>query len=205
MGPQCDDGRVDAWGRAKGARRHPPHDARLGEGLDEDRQIAALAPFLRSRADAPRDLELHEDGDQGRTARVHEKALEERRGDLVREIRDDPRRRARAQREEVDAQRIRADDADVVVTGQCLLKHGDHARVDLDRGDRPRTLGEGRGQDARPRPDLEHLVARPDLGRLDDRGEHRTIDEETLAQRGRGADTVTAERIAQPTRIRDIH
>src|SRR5207249_1101305 len=69
----------------------------------------------------------------------------------------------------------------------------------------PRTLGEGRGQDARPRPDLEHLVARPDLGRLDDRGEHRTIDEETLAQRGRGADTVTAERIAQPTRIRDIH
>ena len=99
----------------------------------------------------------------------------------------------------------RADDADVVVTGQCLLKHGDHARVDLDRGDRPRTLGEGRGQDARPGPDLEHLVARPDLGRLDDRGEHRTIDEETLAQRGRGADTVTAERIAQPTRIRDIH
>src|SRR5207249_9721171 len=45
VGPQCNDGRVDAWGRAKGARRHPPHDARLGEGLDEDRQIAALAPF----------------------------------------------------------------------------------------------------------------------------------------------------------------
>src|SRR5207237_117700 len=78
----------------------------LGERLREDGQVAALAPVPRRRAHPARDLELDEHHDQGRTPRVREETLEQRRGDLVRQVRDDPGGRPRTGGVEIDRARV---------------------------------------------------------------------------------------------------
>ena len=89
--------------------------------------------------------------------------------------------------------------------GECLFEERDHTRIHLDCGHRPDPSGEGGGQDARPRPHLEDIVRRRELGSIDDRSEHGAVDEEALPERGRRPDAVTAQDLAKPARVRDVH
>ena len=194
---QRDDGRRHARWWPERARRHSADDPRVGERFDEHGQVATLAwrtLVRRGRDDAARDLLLHEHDHERRPARVADEALEQRRRDLVRQVRDDPGRTPLGLRVEVHGERIGAHDAHVVSFAEGVAQHGDHPLVDLDRRDRPRTIGERRGENAGARPDLEHVVIRRQLRCVDDRREHTAVHEEVLPEALRGARAVAAQR-----------
>ena len=158
--PEGDDRGIHPGRGAKRARRHAPHDARLGEGLDEHREVAPLARVAWCGGDPPRDLLLDENNDERWAARIGKKSLEERRGDLVRKVGDDAREPWCRETEQVDLQGIRLHDSHVLVFGQRLFEQRDHPRIDLDGGHRTHPRGECGGQNARSRTDLENLIVR---------------------------------------------
>ena len=207
-GPQCDDGRRHAGRRPERARRNAADDARLGEAFHEDREVAALArcALVRlARGHPPCDLLLHENDDERRPPVVGEEALEERRRDLVREVGDDARRRAVAERVEVHGQRVGAHDAHVVPPSECLGEDRHHALVDLDRRDRARAVRERGGQDAGTGSDLEDVVTIAELGGVDDGRERGRIDEEALSDARRGAHAVAAQDRVERAGVREVH
>src|SRR5438105_10792098 len=104
--PEGDDRGIYPGRGAKRARRHASHDARLGEGLDEHREVAPLARVPRCGGDPPGDLLLDEHYDERRAARIGKKSLEEGRGDLVRKVGDDAREPSWPETEKVDLERI---------------------------------------------------------------------------------------------------
>ena len=181
-GPQRDDRRIHARHRPERASRYAPNNARFGERLNEDREIAPLARVPSGRGHPSRDLLLDEHDDERRPSRVGKEPLEEGRGDLVGKVRDDPRDRPRGDAEKIDREGIRPNDLDVLVLGECLFEERDHTRIHLDCGHRPDPSGEGGGQDARPRPHLEDIVVRREPGCIDDRSEHGAVDEEALSE-----------------------
>jgi len=136
---------------------------------------------------------------------VDKESLEERRGDLVRQVRDDAGERPRSGAEEVDLQGVREDDLHVLVAGERLFEQGDHPRVHLDRRHRPHPRGERRGQDAGSRTDLENIVLRGEVGGVDDRGQDSPVDEKSLPEGGRGTDPVATEHVAKRAAAGEVY
>jgi len=64
----------------------------------------------------PRDLLLDEDDDERRAPVVGEEALEKGRGDLIRKVRHDAGDGPHREPEQVDLERVRLDDLDVLVS-----------------------------------------------------------------------------------------
>jgi len=68
-----------------------------------------------------------------------------------------------------------------------------------------RALGELCREDTRSGPDLEHVVVLAQLGGVDDGTQHPAVDEEALAERRRGADSVPPQQRLEGVRIGDVH
>ncbi len=84
--PEAKHGGIDGRGGLEGGRGDARHDLRRGDVLGEDRQVAHLS---RRRRDALGDLELNEQDRQLRWPLALEEGVEQRAGDVVRDVRHD--------------------------------------------------------------------------------------------------------------------
>ena len=91
------------------------------------------------------------------------------------------------------------------MAGERFPQHRHHALVDLDRGHRAGTFGKLRGEHAGTGPDLEDVVAGRELSGIEDGAEDAAVDEETLAERGRGAHAMPAQDALEGARVGDVH
>jgi hypothetical protein len=202
---QRDDGGAHLGRGPEGTRRHAAHDPRLGERLHEHRQIAALLAGRRGSDHAARDLLLNEHDDERGPPIVPDEALQQRRGYLVRNVRDDPCRAPLGQGEQVHFERVGAHDRDVLMGGKRVAEDRDHALVDLDRNDGPRERRQLGGEHARPRPDLQDVVVGRELSGHHDVLQDGAVDEKALPERGRGTHAVPAQDALELAGIGDVH
>ena len=150
----------------------------LGRELDQDRD-GAVGLRAGLGEEAVGDLALHHHAPRLEIGREAIEALDdERRGDVVRQVRDElvGRRleRASVERERVAPVKRRPRDP-----AQVRLERA----VDLDGVDVCDAVGEEAGQDAEARADLEHDVGGVELGETPDHAEDVLVDEEVLAER----------------------
>ena len=117
---------------------------------------------------------------------VFEEAHDDRRGDIVGQVRHDFQRLPAVlflrQLRQVHFHDVFVDDLNVVPAGQGVLKDGDERTVDLHGDDFLRRAGQVLGHGADARPDLQDAVILRDLRRFDDLLQHAGIDEEVLAE-----------------------
>ena len=112
----------------------------LGRELDEHRDRAvALRPRLGEEAVG--DLALHHHAPELDRGQPVEALDDERRGDLVRQVRDELRRR-RVELVERERQRVPEDELDVVAAGERSREAAARAPVELDRVDERHAVGE---------------------------------------------------------------
>ena len=104
---------------------------------------------------------------------------DERRGDVVRQVRDELVRR-RLERGEVEVQDVAP--VERRCSG-CSRSSGSSAPVDLDGVDVRDPVGEEAREDAEARADLEHDVVGLELGEPPDHAEDVVVDQEVLAER----------------------
>ena len=88
------------------------------------------------------------------------------------------------ERRPVCPRRVGVDDLDVRTVADRLAEPRQERAIELDRQDPRRARdGERGGQRPEPRPDLEHLRARTDLGVAGDRRRQVRVEQEVLTER----------------------
>ena len=112
---------------------------------------------------------------------------DQRRRDVVRQVRDELRRRG-LERGEVEAQRVAEYEIDVLTTAKALGEMWLERAVELDGVHARDSLGEVVGQNPQAGPDLEHDVVSVELGEAADDAEDVVVDEEVLAEVAVGRD-----------------
>ena len=120
------------------------------------------------------DLPLHHHAPEPDVRQPVEALDDERRGDVVREVRDELRRVLR----KLDPERVAEDDVDVLAEA---AQRGLERAVDLDRVDPADSLGEEAREHALPGTDLEHDVVGLELRQPADHLEDVRVAEEVLA------------------------
>ena len=148
----------------------------LGRELNEYRD-RAVGLRLGDGEEPVGDLALHHHAPALDRRQAVEALDDDRRGDVVRQVRDELARR-RVEVGEVERERVAELDADVRQAGQVRLERA----VDLDGVDERDALGEVAGEDAEARADLEDDVGGVELGEPADDAEDVLVDEEVLAE-----------------------
>ena len=152
--------------RDEAAGRNVKQQLRLGIILAEDAERAVFAPAW-GRADALCDLLLYHDG-HGLERPALEQSGQDRRRDIVRQIRAGHRAQARKflfdQRRDIGLQDVAEDDLQILISRHRLSQHGLERPVDLDRDDLFRVPAQLLRERPDARPDLEHAAGPVDPG-----------------------------------------
>src|SRR5262249_35172755 len=193
---QRDQRRLDA---GTGDERLGPDgpEERLAGGQLQQHRRRPVEARARGREPAIGDLALDHHAPCADPRELPERLEYERRGDRVRQVRHDARRR-RVQRRKIHPHRVGEAQAHVVVALQHGLERRAQALVDLDRVDAGGRPGPPRGQRAEPWPDLEHDVVRPDPAPANGEVRQVLVEQEVLAEVRVRADAVLGEQPPGP-------
>ena len=111
-----------------------------------------------------------------------ERLDDERRGDVVREVRDQLARDG-VELGDREPERVAPDEPDVDAASQRVDERRLERAVELDGVHEADTIGEETGEDAEARADLEHDVVGGEVAEPADDSENVLVDEEVLAER----------------------
>ena len=135
----------------------------------------------RLRKEALCNLALHHHTPVAERGGVLERLDDERGGDVVRKVGDELRRR-RAQRRDVDGERIAPLERDVRPLAEDVPQSRLERTVDLDRVNQAHVIREVAREDSETRADLEDDVLRNDLAETADDPDNVLVDEEVLPE-----------------------
>ncbi len=186
-GPDPDHGRVHLRPRPEGPGRDPKDGLHDRHAPNAHRQCP-VRPRARSRQDAVGDLPLERQEDLSRTGRLEE-AEEDRGGQVVGDVPDDPEAAGPGEGMEIDAEYVLMDHLDQRISPEAAFKVGGQIVIDLDEEEtRPPPCGanlasEPPGERPSPGTDLEDDIPRRDAGFFDDPCRRARVHEEALAER----------------------
>ena len=202
---QADQGRRHLGRRHEGAGGDVEQDARIAAPSGEHRQ-AAVALGAGLGDDAPGHLALehqHQTVVPGRPRLEREPGDQQRGGDVVGQVGDDPYRSVGEEGARIEIEGVGR--YDLEAAGIALGDLGERADGALVALDRDHAAGAGRderaGEPARPRPDLDHVHAVERTGRAGDARREIEIEQEVLAERFLGGETVPADDLAQRRQV----
>ena len=152
----------------------------LGCELHEHRD-RAVGLRAGPREQAVRDLALDHDRPVADARQSVQALHDQRRRDVVRQVRDELRRGG-LERGEIEAERVAEHEIDVLATAKALGEMWLEPAVELDGVHARDSLGEVFGQNPQAGPDLEHDVFRIELREPADDAEDVVVDEEVLAE-----------------------
>ncbi len=198
--PERDERGVDVRGRTKDGAGDRMEAGALGGQLDEDGDgPVRLRPGAREEPVG--DLALDHDRPELEARQPVEALDDQRRGDVVRKVRDELPR-CRTQCREVGAHGIAEGELDVRPFAEAVGEVRLERTVELDRMHPGDPVGEIRGQDAEPGPDLEHDVLRVELREAPDDPEDVVVDQEVLPEVFVRESAASRQREARPRRWR---
>src|SRR5438270_5121866 len=178
--PEGDERGIDVRRRPEDGPRDGVEADALGDELNEHRDRAVgLRPRTREEAVGYFALDHHAPEPERR--QTVQALDDERRRDVVREVRDELGRRRR-ERGEVEPERVAEDEGHGWARFEPLAQVGFERTVELDRVDVTDPIGEVAREHAETRADLEHHVFGGELGEPADHAEDVLVDEEVLAE-----------------------
>src|SRR5919108_514467 len=190
---ELDEDRAHVRRRQKYRGRYIADDASLGTERNMDCGGSVGAAARRGR---PTLAELLLDHDQpaGYFRYLIEDPQQERRGDVVRKVGDEPDRLP-DECGDVRPHRICDDELDIAEIAGHLPKRGSDLLVDLDGDDAACRFRQDDRQGAETRPDLENRVVACNAREPDDLADRVRVDEEVLTVPPTGAQPVAAEHV----------
>src|SRR5688572_19268361 len=135
----------------------------------------------RLREQPIRDFALHHHAPALQRRSMLERLHDERRRDVVREVRDELRRR-RTKSLDIEVECIAPVQPDVRAGAEYVPENRLEGAIELHRVDDSNAIGEIAGENAEARSDLEHDVVVAELGEAADDSQDVLIDEEVLAE-----------------------
>src|SRR5262245_42883073 len=119
---------------------------------------------------------------------MFDQALQDRRRNIIRQIRDHPRRRAGGdQTAVIDLERVRFDQPEIFEAGKHPRQARNQLGVEFDGDDAGAAFEEQAGQRAAPRPDFDYRLARPWRHRINNAARVMRAYEEILSETALGS------------------